>query len=148
VPGLLVIRTFEIWAHAMDVASATGRPLPRLDPERMALLSGRLMAVVPFALAYRGSTAPGRIGRFVLTGSAGGCFTVPLAPVSDTPPEFGSGVSFDTVDEPDFTLVADALDLCRLAARRLRPAELASTVEGDRELAELVLADLDAFARD
>jgi len=51
VPGLLVIRTFEIWAHAIDVALATGRPLPRLDPERMALLSSRLMAVLPFALA-------------------------------------------------------------------------------------------------
>jgi uncharacterized protein (TIGR03083 family) len=148
VPGLLVIRTFEIWAHAMDVASATGRPLPRLDPERMALLSSRLMAVLPFALAYRGSAVPGRIGRFVLTGSAGGCFTVPLAPVSDAPPEFGSATPPVPDEEPDFTLVAEAIDLCRIAARRLRPAELAAAVEGDRELAELVLADLDAFARD
>jgi uncharacterized protein (TIGR03083 family) len=148
VPGLLVIRTFEIWAHAIDVALATGRPLPRLDPERMALLCGRLMAVLPFALAYRGSAMPGRIGRFVLTGSAGGCFTVPLSPVSDAPPEFGGEASPVIDDEPDFTLVADAIDLCRIAARRLRPAELAAAVEGDRELAELVLADLDAFARD
>lgn len=148
VPGLLVIRTFEIWAHAIDVALATGRALPRLDPQRMALLSGRLMAVLPFALAYRGSARPGRIGRFVLTGSAGGCFTVPLAPVSDAPPEFGSQAMPILHDEPDFTLVADPIDLCRIAARRLRPAELAASVQGDRALAELVLADLDAFARD
>jgi hypothetical protein len=71
-----------------------------------------------------------------------------LAPISDTPPEFGNSTSVTIADEPDFTLVADAIDLCRIAARRLRPAELAATVEGDRELAELVLADLDAFARD
>lgn len=145
VPGLLVIRTFELWAHAMDITAATGRPLPRLDPERMALLSGRLMAVLPNALAYRGSALPGRSGRFVLTGSAGGCYTVPLAPVGDT--DFGERTA-PAVGEPDFTLVADAVDLCRLAARRLRPAQLAATVTGDRELAELVLADLDAFARD
>jgi hypothetical protein len=52
------------------------------------------------------------------------------------------------VGEPDFLLVADAVDLCRLAARRLRPEDLAATVEGDRPLAEEVLAGLDAFARD
>ena len=142
VPGLLVIRTFEIWAHAMDIALATGRPLPRLDPERMALLSGQLMAVLPDALAYRGSAVPGRSARFVLTGTAGGCYTVPLAPSDEgiTPNDEAAG--------PDFTLVADPADLCRLAARRLRPEQLTATVEGDRELAALVLADLDAFARD
>jgi uncharacterized protein (TIGR03083 family) len=148
VPGLLVIRTFEIWAHAMDIASATGRPPPQLDPERMALLSSRLMAIVPFALAYRGSALPGCVGRFVLTGSAGGCYTVPLAPTSDIPPEFGESADVFDLGEPDFTLVADPVDLCRIAARRLRPGELLAIVEGDRQLAELVLADLDAFARD
>ena len=146
VPGLLVIRTFEIWAHAMDIATATGRPLPRLDPERMALLSGRLMAVLPDALAYRGAAAAGRSGRFVLTGSAGGCYTVPLAPVGD--PLLETDLRLLDEGEPDFTLVADPVDLCRVAARRLRPDQLAATVEGDQRLAELVLADLDAFARD
>ena len=135
VDGFLVTRTFEMWAHAMDISAATGRPLLRLDPERMAVLSRRLMAAVPMALAYRRSTAPGRTARFVLTGAAGGCYTVPLHPGAD-------------VGEPDVTLVADAVDLCRLAARRLRPDELGATVEGDRDLADLVLAGLDAFARD
>jgi uncharacterized protein (TIGR03083 family) len=138
VPGLLVIRTFELWAHAMDIASATGRPALPLDPSRMTLMSSQLMAVLPEALAYRGSAMPGRIARFVLTGEAGGCYTVRLAP----------GATGPAIGEPDFTLVADAVELCRLAARRLRPDELAATVEGDQELAELVLADLDAFARD
>lgn len=135
VSGFLVTRTFELWAHAMDISAATGRPLLRLDPERMATLSSRLMAAVPMALAYRRSTAPGRTARFVLTGAAGGCYTVALQPGAD-------------IGEPDVTVVADAVDLCRLAARRLRPDELGATIEGDRHLADLVLAGLDAFARD
>ena len=135
IDGFLITRTFELWAHSMDIAAATGRPMPELDPVRMATLSGRLMAAVPLALAYRGSTVPGRTARFVLTGPSGGCYTVPLNPGSE-------------VGEPDVTLVADAIDLCRVAAHRLRPRDLHATVEGDAELAGLVLAGLSAFARD
>lgn len=135
VDAYLVTRTFELWAHGMDIALATGRPVPALDDERMALLSSRLMAVVPHALAYRRTSASGRTGRFVLTGTAGGCYTVPLAPG-------------ETAGEPDFVLVADVVDVCLVAARRLRPEDLDATVDGDRELADLVLAGIDAFARD
>src|SRR5664279_5408077 len=120
VDGFLVTRTFELWAHAMDISAAAGRTLLRLDPERMATLSSRLMAAVPMALAYRSTTVPGRTARFVLTGAAGGCYTVPLHPGTDP-------------GEPDVTVLADAVDLCRVAARRLRPEELGATVEGDRQ---------------
>jgi uncharacterized protein (TIGR03083 family) len=135
VDGLLVMRTFELWAHAMDISAAAGRPMLRLDPERMVTLSRALMAAVPMALAYRRSTVPGRSARFVLTGSAGGSYLVALHPG-------------DTAGEPDVTVVADVIDLCRVAARRLRPDELPATIDGDRELAGLVLAGLDALARD
>lgn len=133
--GYRVTRTFELWAHAMDIALATGRPMPMLDDERMALMSGRLMGIVPLALAYRRTTAPGRNARFVLTGPAGGSYTVPLAPG-------------DPVGEPDVLVVAPAIDICRVAARRLDPAELDAKVEGDQALADLILAGIDAFARD
>ena len=135
IAGFLITRTFELWAHSMDIAAATGRPMPELDPERMAALSGRLMAAVPLALAYRGSTVPGRTARFVLTGPSGGCYDVPLNPGSH-------------VGEPDVVVVADTIDLCRVAAHRLRPRDLAATIEGDPQLAGLVLAGLSAFARD
>jgi hypothetical protein len=101
----------------------------------MALLSGRLMAVLPYALAYRGSPLPGRTARFVLTGPAGGAYTVPLAPGEEP-------------GTPDFLVVADVVDVCRIAARRLLPGDLSATIEGDRDLADLVLASIDAFARD
>jgi hypothetical protein len=133
--GLLVLRTFELWAHMHDVAAATGRPVPDLDAPRMALMSERFMTVLPFALAMRGTTAPGRTARFVLTGPAGGCYTVPLDP-SEAP------------GEPDTTIVVDTTELCRVAARRLDADDLVVTVEGDLELAGRVLASADALAKD
>jgi uncharacterized protein (TIGR03083 family) len=136
VDGLLVTRTFELWAHAMDIALATDRAMPALDAERMSLLSARLMAVLPFAVALRGAAAPGRTARFVLTGDAGGCYSVPLGPHSRPDAE------------PDVTIVIDAVDICRVAARRLPAAELPAVVEGDATLAAAVLAAADAFARD
>jgi uncharacterized protein (TIGR03083 family) len=135
VDGLLVTRTFELWAHAMDIALATGRPMPVLDDARMALLSARLMRALPLALAYRGAAQPDRTARFVLTGPAGGCYDVPLDPRT------GAGTA-------DVTIVVDAVDLCRVAARRLPHGEVAATVDGDAELARLVLGNADAFARD
>jgi uncharacterized protein (TIGR03083 family) len=135
--GLLVIRTFELWAHWMDIALATGRPVPVLDPARMALLSASLMRFVPRALAYRGAP-PAGVARFVLLGEAGGCYTVALDP----------GRRGAEGAEPDVTITADAVDLCRVAARRLPAAELDRVVEGDRVLGAAILADLDALARD
>jgi uncharacterized protein (TIGR03083 family) len=135
VDQLLVTRTGELWAHAIDICQATGRPLPQLDPERIATLCAALMAAVPFAMAYRGTAAPGRTARFVLTGPAGGIYTVPLAPQTQAA-------------EPDVTIVTDAAGLGRVAVRRLRPEELEAAIDGDRELGDLVLAGIGAFARD
>jgi uncharacterized protein (TIGR03083 family) len=135
VAGFLITRTFELWAHSMDISLATGRPLLELDDERMRTLSSRLMGAVPAALAYRRTPAPSRTVRFVLTGAAGGCYDVALR-------------MDEEATEPQAIIVADARALCQVAARRLRPSELSAAIEGDGALAELVLADLDAFARD
>jgi uncharacterized protein (TIGR03083 family) len=135
VDQLLVARTGELWAHAIDICQATGRPLPQLDMERMTTLCNALVAAVPLALAYRGTPAPGRAARFVLTGPAGGIHTVPLALEA-------------LVVEPDVTIVTDAVSLCRLAVRRLRPEELEAAVDGDRELGDLVIAGMGALAKD
>jgi len=102
---------------------------------QMKLMSSRLMGAIPGALLYRGVTVPDRTVRFVLTGPAGGCYDVPLGAEADP------GVAATTV-------VADVVDLCRGAAARLAPGELPCTIEGDPGLADLVLAHIDAFARD
>lgn len=135
VDGLLVMRTFELWAHGMDIALATDRPLPALDAERMALMSSRLMEAVPLALLYRGTAVPDARVRFVLTGPAGGTYDVPL----------GAGRPDDPIA---LTLVTDAVDMCRVAARRLPAADLRLTFDGDGALATAVLEAVDAFARD
>ena len=135
VEGLMVLRTFELWAHTADISAAIGRPLPRLDAPRLVLMSQRLVEALPFALAMRGTTAPGRSARLVLTGEAGGCYEVPLEPLGPVGP-------------PDATVVIDVMELCRIAARRLDPAQADAEVQGDRRLADLVLAAADAFARD
>ena len=72
---------------------------------------------------------PDRTARLVLTGAGGGTFDIPMA--LDSP-----------VGPPDVLIVADVVDFCRLAARRVRPAALSATIEGDGEqLAELVLPE-------
>jgi uncharacterized protein (TIGR03083 family) len=135
VEGLLLLRTFELWAHTQDICGATGRPRPELDTARMALMSTRLVAALPFAMALRGTSRSGKSVHLVLTGAAGGSFVVPMA-VGEDP------------RVPDATIVTDAVDLCRVAARRLPLDELSAVVDGDHELAGLVLASADAFARD
>ncbi|MBO0801692.1 MAG: maleylpyruvate isomerase family mycothiol-dependent enzyme [Nocardiopsaceae bacterium] len=132
---LLVTRTGELWAHAIDICQATGRPLPQLDMERMAMLCDELVAAVPLALAYRGSSVPGRAARVVLTGPAGGAFTVPLA-------------LEHKVADPEVIIVADAVGFCQVAVRRLRPDQLDAAIEGDLALGDLVLTSIDALARD
>lgn len=135
VDQLLVSRTGELWAHGIDICQATARPLPLLDDQRMATFCAQLMAAVPLALAYHGTTAPGRAARFVLTGPAGGTYTTPLAPQPLTA-------------EPEVTIITNATDLCRVAIRRLRPDQLDAVIDGDHELGDLVLAGISALARD
>ncbi|GIH20420.1 maleylpyruvate isomerase family mycothiol-dependent enzyme [Rugosimonospora africana] len=135
VDQLLAMRTGELWAHAIDICQAVGRTPPQLDPERMATLSTELMADVPLAMAYRGTPVPGRAARFVLTGPAGGTYTVPLSPQTQAA-------------DPDVTIITDAASLCRVAVGRLRPDQLEAAIDGDRELGDLVLAGIGALARD
>jgi uncharacterized protein (TIGR03083 family) len=135
VDGMLVLRTFEVWAHTEDVCLATGRAAPPLDAARLALMSGRLLDVLPFAMAVEGVPRRGQTARLVLTGAGGGCYVRPLAPE-------------DVVGVPDVELVVDVVDLCRLAARRARPEDLDLDIEGDEELAGAVLVAVGAFARD
>jgi uncharacterized protein (TIGR03083 family) len=134
VDGLLVLRTFELWAHRLDVARAAGLDLPPTDRAQLALMSSRLMGAVPVALALRGTVVPVRSIRFVLTGDAGGCYDV----------ELGVGPGGGSL-----SIVTDTDAICRVAARRLAPAALELVVvEGSEVAAADVVAALDAFARD
>jgi hypothetical protein len=69
----------------------------------------------------------------VLTGRGGGVWNQPL--------QLGSEPG-----EPSVTIVADALDFCRLAAQRIEPTDLDAEVEGPMELAVTVLRGASVFA--
>ncbi|MEY2582328.1 MAG: hypothetical protein QOE09_2177, partial [Ilumatobacteraceae bacterium] len=49
-------------------------------------------------------------------------------------------------DEPSVTIVADALEFCRLAAQRIAPTDLAAGVDGSMDLAIAVLRGASVFA--
>lgn len=134
VDQLLISRTGELWSHAIDICRSAGRPLPMLDSERVATLCDALVEAVPFALLYGDATEPGKTARFVLTGPAGGTFTVPLA--------------LEAAGEPDITITTDAVGFCQVAIRRLAPGDLYAVIEGDRALGERVLAGVGALAKD
>jgi len=70
----------------------------------------------------------------VLTGAGGGTWHLPLDP------------THDAAGAPDVTVTASALDWCRFAGERVDPADLVVTIEGDRDLAEDLLAAAPAFA--
>jgi hypothetical protein len=138
--GLLVLRAFELFAHTHDVAAAAARPVPAVDPAQLALMSQRLVEGLPFALASRGTTLPGRTARLVLTGDtatgrAGGVYDVALDPSTDA-------------GAPEVTIIVDVTAVCLLAARRHTPATVGAVVDGDAALADAVLAGAGAFARD
>lgn len=134
VDGLLVLRAFELWSHALDVCAATRRPVPAVDAPRLTLMSTRLMAAVPVALALRGIDVSTPAVRFVLTGDGGGVHDVDLASALEG-------------GEP-LTIVVDTVDVCLVAARRLPARALDAVVEGDPVEAGAILGALDAFARD
>jgi uncharacterized protein (TIGR03083 family) len=135
VRSLLVSRTFELWTHGDDVRQAIGRDLDLLDEARLSLMVGELMQAVPIGMALAGESAPGRSIRFVLEGPGGGVFEEPLT--------LG-----DQVGPPDIIVSTNTIDLCRLAANRLRLGELDVAVEGDASLLEPALAAVAAFAAD
>jgi uncharacterized protein (TIGR03083 family) len=133
--GLLVVRTFELWTHGDDIRDAIGRPLNLLDEDRVSLMVTELMTVLPLGLALSGCPQPGRTARINLTGPGGGSFDVALAPG-------------EASADPDITLTAAAIGICRLASNRLSRDELTLAVAGDSSLVEPILVGATAFAAD
>jgi uncharacterized protein (TIGR03083 family) len=135
VEASLLLRTFELWAHADDICDAVGMPLLAIDPSRLLLLSSRLVAVLPVAFDLAGDRAPDAVTRIVLTGAGGGTYDVPFGAAHPS-------------SAPQATIITSAIDICRLAARRITPGSLPMSSEGDALLVDSVLAHVGAFSRD
>ena len=119
VETMLVARAFEVWTHADDVRRATGRALQTPPPRDLRAMSMFSVATLPLLVPAELVKGPARI---VLTGPGGGTFDL------DGP---GS--------ERTVTLVADVIDYCRTAARRIDIDALPAVIEGDRDQAEALL---------
>lgn len=142
VDDLLLLRSFELWAHADDIARATGRPRPTLDPSRARKMSAALVDAVPLVTARPADAGPGTI-RIVLTGPGGGTYQ------RNVPPGVLAGpLKTGSTEGPSAVVVGDVVDVCRLAARRVGITELDLVVEGDADLAGSILEAVKAFARD
>ena len=130
---VLITRVFEVWTHDEDIRRATGRAACAPDAARLRRMSRIAVPSIPLGLAMAGAPAPGRTARIVLTGHGGGTWDQAL----------GWG---ETAGVPDATVVLDVVDYCRLAARRLKPVEIAVSVEGDEDLARQILAGAGVFS--
>jgi uncharacterized protein (TIGR03083 family) len=129
----LAVRVFEVWTHTEDLCRALRRePLP-LDAERLHLMTTTAVRAIPLGMLLARIDAGSSTARLVLTGPGGGTWNQPL--------QLG-----DEAGEPSVTIVADALEFCRLAAQRIAPASLDVEVDGPMDLGIAVLRGASVFA--
>jgi uncharacterized protein (TIGR03083 family) len=133
VSTLMVVRSFEVWTHTDDIRRAVGRPVRAPDGSSLTLMSDLAVNALPLGLAVSGRPAAHRTARIVLTGPGGGSWSQSLG-IGDPP------------GRPEVIVVADVVDFCRLAAKRLPAAELVCHIEGDEQLAADVLVGAAVFA--
>ena len=93
--------------------------------------------MVPAALAKHPERAKevNAIYCFKISGDGGGEWTIAM-----------DGSDAPTSAPADVTLTADVVDWCRLAGERLAPEDLRYSVEGDKQLADDLVAAAPAFA--
>jgi uncharacterized protein (TIGR03083 family) len=130
--ALLVARSFEIWTHVDDIARANGLELMEPISADLRTMSTMSVESVPTILRLTGAAPERGHARLVLTGPGGGAFTVQLGQANG--------------DEPLWTMVADVVDYCRVAAQRISPDQLGAQIEGDHSQALAFLSAAAAFA--
>jgi uncharacterized protein (TIGR03083 family) len=129
----LAVRVFEVWTHTEDLCRTLRRQPPPLDAERLHLMTTTAVGAIPLGLLLRNIDPGQHTARLVLTGPGGGAWNQPL--------QLG-----DETVEPSVTIIADAVDFCRLAAQRITPADLDAEVDGSMDLAIAVLRGASVFA--
>jgi uncharacterized protein (TIGR03084 family) len=104
---LAATRLSEHWIHSMDIREPLGRPAP--DTDRLRFIARLAWRTLPYAFEGEGEVAPTVAVR--LEGPSGEAWS------------FGE-------DDAAVVISGEAGDWCRLAARRLRPAETGLDAEG------------------
>ena len=129
----LVVRVFEVWTHIEDLCRTLRREPPPLDGRRLHLMTRTAVRAIPLGMLLGGIDGGSQTARLVLTGVGGGVWNQPL--------QLGAEAG-----EPSVTIIADALEFCRLAAQRIAPADLDAEVDGPTDLAITVLRGASVFA--
>jgi mycothiol maleylpyruvate isomerase-like protein len=129
----LTVRVFEIWTHIEDLCRTLRRDPPPLDAARLHLMSHAAVHAIPLGMLLGNIDGGQHTARIVLTGRGGGVWNQPL--------QLGLEAG-----EPAVTIVADAVEFCRLAAQRIAPADLDAEVDGPMDLAITVLRGASVFA--
>lgn len=129
----LVVRVFEVWTHIEDLCRTLRRDPPPLDGARLHLMTRTAVRAIPLGMLLGGLDGGAHTARLVLTGVGGGVWNQPLQRGAEA-------------GEPSVTIIADALEFCRLAAQRIAPADLDAEVDGPTDLAITVLRGASVFA--
>jgi uncharacterized protein (TIGR03083 family) len=123
----LVQRLFETWIHTDDIQRVLGgRPAPP-DERHVALIVAFGVRLLPAALRLAGADRSGRSARLVLTGPAGGDWTI------------SPSVQRAPARPPDATVTMEAVEFCYLLGNRRDPGSVPHRVEGDPAAAATLL---------
>jgi uncharacterized protein (TIGR03083 family) len=129
----LVVRVFEVWTHIEDLCRTLRRDPPALDGARLHLMTRTAVRAIPLGMLLGGIDGGPHTVRLVLTGSGGGVWNQPL--------QLGAEAG-----ESSVTIIADALEFCRLAAQRIAPSDLDVEIDGPADLAINILRGASVFA--
>jgi uncharacterized protein (TIGR03083 family) len=130
----IIVRAFETWIHTDDLRRVVGLGGLPPDAPHLSLMSDLAGRTLSMALLLVDRARPGKTARLVLTGDGGGEWLVAMD---------GSGSGSG---DPDVTLSAEVVDWCMLVGDRVSPATIDYTVDGDRGLADDLLAAAPALA--
>lgn len=139
VERILVVRSFELWVHASDIARAVGRPEPVPSAPSLRTMSDLATTLTPIMCEVAGTLPAGATHgwvRFELTGPGGATHDIALPGDPATP----------LAGDPVATLTIGIVDYCRAVAARVDPDGLRYDVTGDESVAAAVVAALPALA--
>lgn len=137
---MLAVRVFDCWTHEQDVRRAVGRP-GDLDGPGASVSRDQIVMSLPYVVAKKAGAVPGSTVSFDVDGPLTVNATVAVG-------DDGRGVLRDAAASPPALagptahLSTDWETFARLAAGRIEPLHATVAVDGDRELAERVLAAL------
>jgi uncharacterized protein (TIGR03083 family) len=135
---MLALRVFDCWTHEQDVRRAVGRP-GNLDGPAAAVSRDWIVQSLPYVVAKKAAAMPGTTVSFDVDGPLTVNATVAVR-------DDGRGMLRDAaaapaaLTAPTAHLSTDWETFARLAAGRVEPLHATVAVDGDRELAERVLA--------